>query len=1001
MRLVSGLATRIVWIALALGSQGAPAADSTPLALSAAQYQHTAWLAKDGAPAPIRALAQTDDGYLWLGTEEGLYRFDGQTFELVPTPGGPAKVKPYVGSLLAEPGGGLWVGFRRGGGLGHLKDGKFTRFGATVNHDVDDLSADREGHLWFVLAYDLARLTADRIEHIDSRWNVAGSVENVLVDRAGNVWVRDAKEHLLLLAPGASRFEVVIDHQQLASMALDGNGNLWGPGVHGLWHIDPGADPRSMVQSVPSEEFGTTMFDREGGLWVQRNGGLSRVSNAMALTGSMLPHGSEVFAMQQGLSSETIWAMLQDRDGNVWTATSKGLDRFRRTPFTPVKLPGHALSFVTAPAGGGAVWAANWRGSLLKVGTDQVQEHPSIGPGIRFIYRDPQDALWVGGGSGLWRSIDDTGFSKFPVDPDFIADSLRAIGVDKAGGLWLTGGGSNFAKHVVDGQWTTPSEADGFPQKWNAACFTNDGEGRVWGCAGNDAIRIENGKGSRLSAMGPGLDIGRVSTISVHGSHVWLGGYTGLAVFDGRRTLNLTRANGKAFDNVGGIVEVSNGDVWLHDRTSATRIPAASLRQALAKAGGPVDTQAFTETDGLYGVVSATAPLPSLTQGDDGRLWFATDAGLAWVWPDRPERSERIPPVRIRTLLADGQSYPADATALLPPRNQHAEMSYAAIALSTPERVRFRYKLEGIGGDWQDAGTRRTAYFNNLAPGRYTFRVRSTDEQGEWRGNEASLEFRVDAAWYQTVLFQFACLAVAVGLLWGAFRLRERQVSQRVLAREEVKQVERNRIARDLHDTFLQSVQSLMWQFQDLSVRLPDDGRTRAELDRALALAEQVVADGRDRVIALRHGSPGGRNLPDELGKTWSEISGDSHRELDLRVRGQPRPLCDEVHGEVLQVLREALVNVHRHAQASNVEVVLDYGARTFVASVIDDGVGIPADIVENGKFRHYGLSGMRERAAELKAKLSIRGGPGSGTTVQLRLKATRAYAVVDDTGLA
>lgn len=979
----------------AMGTTSQPWPDEP--AISASQYQHVAWLARDGAPAPIRAIAQTDDGYLWLGTEEGLYRFDGQSFELIPTPGGASKVKPYIGSLLAEPGGGLWIGFRRGGGLGYLKAGKFSRFETTARRDVDFLSSAVDGSVWFQLGSDLYRQTAGRIEAIGPDWNLDAHIDYLAVDRRGNVWVADAKGRLLKLAQGATRFELIADRLPipLSGMVLDGRGNVWGPGVHGIWHVDAAANSHEVVRSSETEDFGTMMFDRDGALWVQRVGGILRESNALSLADASTRREAahDVFSLQQGLSSETVWAMLQDRDGNVWLGTSKGLDRFRRTALTPVKLPRRALSFVTAPAGGGALWAANFQGGLMKINRGRIQEFAQVGPGIRFIYPDPRGSLWVGGGTGLWRSNDGNHFERVPVSKEFIADSLRAVSVDMAGGLWIAGGRFSGVRHVVDGEWHTLLPADGFPANWNASAFANDERGRVWGNYLDDVLVIENGKAQRLSSLAPGLDIGRVITLSARGGHMWLGGYSGVAVFDGHRVVDLTRRDGASFTDIGGIVELPNGDVWLHDRIRAMRIPAASVAAALAGPARPVEVETFSEGDGLYGSVSATSPLPSLTRGDDGRLWFSSDAGLAWLDPDLLRRPERIAPVRIRALLADGASFSPNGSSVLPPRNQHTEIAYTAIALSTPERVRFRYLLEGIGSGWQDVGSRRTAYFNNLAPGRYRFRVEATDEYGRWTGNEAVMEFRVGAAWYQTSWFRLSCAAAVVALGWSLFRLRIAQVSRQLLAREDAKQLERARIARDLHDTFLQSVQALIMQFHALSGQLSPDPRVQEHLRRVLDLADEVLDEGRDRVIALRKGVLNGALLADDIERAWQEISVEGPPALQVQVQGRVRPLSEETHRETLQIVREALVNVCRHARASRVDVTLVYERGRFAVRVADDGVGMAQGILRSGKAGHWGLAGMRERATEMRGTLLIRSDAATGTTVSLEVRAGRAYA--------
>lgn len=976
--------------------------------LRVSQYQHRAWLAKDGAPSPIRAIEQSADGALWLGSEEGLVRFDGQQFSTFPTPGGMEPGKAVVSALLGTPDGALWVGFRRGGGLGLLKDGRFRRIESTLKKDVQFIVQDRQGVVWFVLNTRLYRLDGMTPTAVGADWNLPGEVHRIAMDRAGTLWVIDANAGLQYLPSGERRF---IRHDgpfEGSDLAVDQKGGLWASSVLGVVHawVAPG-QPVAGEHGPANLDVGTMLFDRDGGLWAQRTGGLVREPDPTVLLDERVfrRDAAATFSVQQGLSSETILAMLEDRDGNIWTATSKGLDRFRRTPLTPVRLPRRALSFAMAPGSDGAVWAANWQGGVMRVTDQGIAEFPDVGPGTRFLYKAPDGAIWSGGGRGLWRAADEQSpFKKLPVDPVFISNRLLTMAVDGQGDTWISGGDNTVTARVSKGVWSTPSPAQGFPKDWKAACMATDDRGRLWGCTATDALLIENGQARRLSAMAPGLDVGQTSVLFVRGKHLWLGGHTGLGLFDGRRVFNIKRKDGQPFQNIGGIVEVAGGDVWLHDRASAIRIPAAELKAALAGAGaGPqaatldVAVETLGELDGLYGTVSNTSPVPSLIEASDGRLWFASDGGLAWLDPARYARPARVPPVQVRSLIADGTDYAVDTAATLAPRNRRVELSYAATALSTPERVKFRYRLEGLASDWQDVGARRTAYFNDLPPGRYRFEVESSDEYGAWSGRRTSLAFEVAPAWFQTLWFRLACAAAALAALWAVLRLRERQIARQITAREEAKQVERNRIARDLHDTFLQSVQGLMYQFQALSARIPSQDPIRAQLDNALELADRVVEEGRDRVVGLRQTATDGQRLSQRLREVWGDAPDGAVPEIAVTVQGREQLLKPAVGDEVFQILREALLNARAHASASRVSVDLRYGADGgFAAIVADDGVGLPASVLEKGKPGHWGLAGMRERAAVIGATLAIRGGAEVGTRVELSLSPRAAFEDLD-----
>ena len=1001
MSMAASFSRRLAVLAACIATMVLPAvAAATPdTRLVVSQYQHTAWLSKDGAPLGIHAVAQTDDGTLWLGAEDGLYRFDGQAFERVPTPGGPAAGKPYVYALVARPGNALWVGFRRGGGIGLLKDGQFTRLPSTLKHEVDFMAADSRGTLWAQMESRLYRIEDLRLETPPASWNVPARVNNFAVDHAGALWLTALDHRLFRLAPGGTRFELACDDFPVVSIAVDLQGGLWGSNQNGTWNV-PMRDgqPASPRHSIEGNFFGTMMFDREGGLWLQRLSGLSREADAEMVLDDRVNREppANLISADRGLSSETIYAMFQDRDGNVWTGTSKGLDRFRRTMLTPVRLPGRALSSAMEPAGGGAVWTGNWAGPLRKVTDRAWQAYPSVGPAVKFIRHDSKGGLWVGGGNGLWHSADGETFHDVPADEAFIADSLRAWEDDGSGGFWVSGGGSGRLAHVVDGHWTEPPPSAGFPSEGSPRCLVKDDQRRIWGCLGADPLVIVGDKASRLSSITPGLDIGTVATIRPHGSHVWMGGYLGLALVDGRRVVNIVRSDGLPFGEVGGIVELASGDLWLHNRTRAMRVPAADVKAVLAGMRTSVGVESLDELDGLYGTLSASSPLPSLVQADDGRLWFSTDAGLAWLDPDRAEQAIPPPPLRIGALIADGRRYGAGSPVLLEPRNKRVELSYSATALTTPERVRFRYRLDGIDSDWQEVGSRRTAYFNDLPPGNYAFRVKSTDERGRWVDNEARVEFRVAPAWFQTAWFRAAAAVLVVLAAWLLHRWRARHLlslaESRLVLQMQARTAERDRIARDLHDTVLQGTTGLVLNLQVEIDRLSMSADDRRRVQALLEQADRTVDEARTRVTGLRTGPERPGSFADGLRRIGQQAVGGSAIHFEMAPDSFDWTFDPQVEDQLALIVREALGNACQHARAGRLVVRLVEEGGHRVIRVIDDGIGFAvAETASAAKASgHWGLYGMKERAAEIGAQFDIRSHRGGGTEVAIAVPIAR-----------
>jgi signal transduction histidine kinase len=371
-----------------------------------------------------------------------------------------------------------------------------------------------------------------------------------------------------------------------------------------------------------------------------------------------------------------------------------------------------------------------------------------------------------------------------------------------------------------------------------------------------------------------------------------------------------------------------------------------------------------------------------------------TTNGLASIVSTRIHRNTLPPPVTIWSVTAGGRRYPGSSAALrLPVHTSNLQIEYTAGSLTIPERVHFRYKLEGSDNEWQDAGGRREAFYTNLAPGEYSFHVTASNNDGVWNPVGASLNFTISPAFYQTTWFRVLCGFVCLILMWRLYDFRVAQIRAKVRGRLELRLAERERIARDLHDTLLQGVEGLVLRFQAVANRIARREPVGELLRRALERADQVLEEGRDRVTSLREGAGDVSELAQALAAAGEQLALMYPVEFRSLVEGAARDLHPIAREELLFIGREALANAFRHAGASLIEVEVSYGDRTLNLRVRDDGRGIDAEVLRNGRPGHWGLSGMRERARNIRADLEVWSRPGTGTEIDLSLQAELAYA--------
>lgn len=658
--------------------------------LSIHEYHHTAWTVRQGAPGQITALAQSRDGFLWLATQSGLFRFDGIGFERIAPIGADAFPTESVAALYAPPSGGVWVGLRYGVVSFVAEDGSVRHYDENdglPTGSVYGFAQDRDGTLWAATFQGLARFDGQRWQRLSADKAPPGAqARSVFVDRDGTVWV--ATETTLARRPhGAHAFEPLdIEVGRISQIAQSPDGTLWiaeaDGAVRPVWRADgaPSPDVRLDVASAG------VLFDRHGALWATSLGnGIHRIAYPEREAAAQ----GQRFGEDDGLTSDYLWPALEDREGNVWFGTSRGLDRFRRSNVVPVAVPDGSYDFAIAAGDAGSLWVGTKGRPLLRL--QRRADAQAFAPdGITAALRTVSGALLLGSPQGLWireGATDAAPRLLAPLPPEVGHSGVQAIARSADGATWLSLNRPGvFVWH--DETWTARRH-EAFPPGSSPLALLSDDDTMWLGFARNVLVRLRGDAGERLDDDN-GLAIGNVTALARAAGVVWIGGEHGVAWHDGTRLHAVPSAGDGPLLGVTGVVAAADGSVWFNGSRGIVRLAPEQVAALLAGSTQPPATDVFGVLDGVPGTPAQFRPLPTAVQGTDGRLWFATTSGIVWIDPTRILRNPLPPPVTIRGVLVDGQRVDADVPLHLATDSTRIEIDYTALSLAVPERVQFR-----------------------------------------------------------------------------------------------------------------------------------------------------------------------------------------------------------------------------------------------------------------------------------------------------------------------
>jgi signal transduction histidine kinase/ligand-binding sensor domain-containing protein len=956
------------------------------------QFVHTAWGEKEGAPYGILALAQTQDGYLWLGTITGLYRFDGVSFEQFRSQSGATLPRGAVHSLLSLPNGDLWIGFNAGK-ISLLRNGTITNYSildGVPPGRIEGIEQDREGTLWAATSRGLGRLAGNRWTKVEKDWNFLGKAASaVFLDRQGTLWVA-TEDTLVVLRLHSRTFQPTgIPTGYVAQLTEAKSGKLWmAETSRSVRPVPSRGDHLSSDSTEIQVGSGSLLFDREGGLWITTVGdGIRRAPVPERLSGKIGEFSKEVesFTTKDGLTNRNAYAVIQDREGNIWIGTSSGLDQFREGNIQPVALPIAADHATLAAGDEGDLWV-NSLGSMIHIRGSRTSITKSD-LSTRSAYRNPGGSLWwVGTDDRLAVSLlrlEHGRTSRYPLPKGgFVPGSSDAVYVteDRTGVLWAA-----VERHglfsLKEGIWRQFATPPWLTELNPTAAFT-DWMGRVWFGYGDGTSIILSGATIQRISSNEDSAVGGVDAINGRNQHVWIGGQFGLAFFDGHRLRSLLPEDAPTFGTISGIEETSDGSVWLCENRGIIHILSAEVRKSLDNPAYRVQYELFNSLDGLPGTFRGPGQIAREIQGTDGRLWFMATEGVAWVNPVRISKNSLPPPVSIRSVTAGDKQFALGANVALPARTSDIRIDYTALSLSIPQRVRFRYKLEGSDRDWQDAGTRREAFYTNLGPRAYRFRVIACNNDGIWNEEGATLNFSIAPAWFQTTWFHVLCAAAGLLVIWAIYQWRVQQVARAANARFDERLAERTRIARELHDSFLQTVQGSKFVADHALKRSSDPVQMHRAMEQLSEWLARAIQEGRAALNSLRTSTTLRNDLADALQRATENDFVPESMTVKFSVFGDAREMHPVVRDEVYRIGYEAIRNASLHSSATQLAIELRY-SRELTLRVSDNGVGIDPSIARKGKDGHFGLQGMRERADRVGGKLTLLTST-SGTEIKL-----------------
>lgn len=950
-----------------------PALDSNR---SLKEFGHQAWLTENGLPQnTVQSIVQTRDGYLWIGTQEGLARFDGLNFTVFDKENTPAFKSNDIRFLYEDRQDRLWISTSYGLICRH--DGDFKSF--TVNEGLPDNSIgpvveDTSGNVWIGTGGGLSRFENGNFKTLTVEHGLSRNVIQTLCARANGTLLVGTSAGVQSLS--GDRFTSWaglpnVPAANISAIAESKNGQLWFGTLDGLYGIEREGATAVPIE-LPNSRVSALRIDREGALWIGTAGGVVRLLNG----------NIESLSSTDGLSSNLVLSLFEDREGSIWIGTEAGgLNLLKSKKFntftTRDGLPSDLVKAIYQDAQGG-IWIGSQGGglTLFKNGkfTTWTTRDGLSSDVVLSLAGDAQGVIWIGTPDGLNR-FKDGKFQVFTFADGLSNDLVRSVLVDRNGVLWA--GTRDGLNSLRDNEFTTYTTQDGLANNFIGAIY-EDSKGNLWVGTLGGLNKIKDGKFQTFTTK-DGLSSNTVISLYEDAAgDLWIGtNGGGLNRLRGDKFVSFTNRNSLAADVIYRILEDKQQNLWCSSNKGIFRVSKAELDKIENDGNASVNPVFYGPADGTLTREASGGGHPAGWRTSDGRMWFATIKGLAVIDPEHIPLNSAPPPIAIEQLFVDNQPVPLTQKVTLSPSSSRLDFYYTALSFIAPENVRFKYKLEGFDDNWIDGGARRVASYTNLRPGNYQFRVIAANNDGVWNETGAAVQFYLEPRFYQTYWFYALCLVLLALATWQLYRLRVRRIAHQfsaVLA-------ERNRIAREIHDNLAQDILGISVQLELVARLMPAAAEAaKGHLDRARILVRNSMTEARRYVWDLRSQELQKKDLSAALRDTTKRLTAENDVEAVVEVTGPSRPLPLPVETNLLRIGQEAINNAVKHARANRIDVTLNFDTRSVQLSIRDDGRSFdPKAHIADG---HFGLIGMRERAEQIGAVLTIDSAVERGTQI-------------------
>jgi len=949
---------------------GASAVTTTQLT-----YTQRLWQMQDGLPEQVvQAFAQTADRYLWIATTGGLVRFDGERFQTFNRENTPAFTENNVFCLLVSRDHTLWIGME-GGGLIRYRDGTFRQLSVPEglsNGFVRTLEEDRQGRFWVGTDNGLFRLEKEHLRRVDATAQIpALAVHAIYEDRQGQIWVGGSR---LLRISGESTTEFGLSgeagQRRVKSITETDEGTIWVGTVSGLqrlagndhsFHSVP--EVRGTVRVLRQTSDGTLWIGTIGrGLLTYRQGRFSRI------------------AAPDPLPSNTVLNLYEDIERNIWIGTQGGMVRLIKTPVRTVPLPNGSDSDAETiyQDTNGDLWVAAVNLFRVHNGKASAYAFPGItGVRVRNVFRDREGALWIGTeGKGAFRRTRGR-LSRYSTEEGLVNNFVRAFLQGRDGSVWIATdeGVSRWRDQrimnyrISDGLAYFSTRSLLQDQRGDIWIGTDQGLSRLHGDSFVHDATTEALKNEKIWAIHEDSDGGLWFGTRTGGLYRWRSGVL----------THYTTAQGLASNGIYELLEDDNNNLWMSGPNGISAVSRKELDAIADRSKRPVALSLYGVSDGLETIQMCGGEKPAGVLTSQGEVWFPSSRGPVRVSIGSP-MSSKPTPVVIDQVIADGLQIPATSAVSLGPDNAKLEIHYGVVQLRSQERIRFRYMLEPFDKGWSEASPSRVAYYTNVPPGRYQFRVAAFEMNNPEQVASASLEIVRRPHFYRTSWFLACIVALIATSVWGVYQFRLRQMRGRFRAVLS----ERNRLAREMHDTLIQGCASVSALLEAHSSMATASCAGNELLDCARTQLRSTLEEARQAVWGLRSMPESASEIGSMLAKVAQQFGHEFGIPVECLTSGEPFPLNQFTVHEVLMIAREGLYNSIRHAHPKNIRLTLGFEEGKCTLKIMDDGSGFDVSSVSQIPEDHYGLLGMRERVERIGGKFDLESAIGAGTQITI-----------------